>query len=173
MNRNLSSELFTSNPRLPGMEFSPMDTEDGVMGGVVKGDPLQPLFRQIAVPGAGRMKLPKLLETVNQLGDDRGVPRRMGLHWTHDYDQAWDWGAGDDEDESIIIEADHPGLEHVMDWGGDDDAVLDRTVVGKEYAKFASPEVSVRPGAPLNVRAVHRWRGDDYRREVFGFRGEA
>ena len=90
---------------------------------------------------------------------DLSTQRRLGSHWTHDYEQAKEWAdyhGNTDNTLSVIMEAEHPGTHHTMDWNNPKDVgTLENIVVSKEFNDMALPEVSIRPGAPMTVKALH------------------
>lgn len=110
--------------------------------GLTRGDPSKPIYRTLALEGP------------NPLG------RSLGTHWTHDLEQAKSY-AYDNEEHApakythhVILEADHPGHQHVMDWSKPEDRkILHDTVMGNP--SDADPEIPIRPGAPIHVRAIH------------------
>ena len=80
----------------------------------------------------------------------------LGRHWTHDRDWAKGYGTP-----NVVLEAEHPGHQHVMDWDKDR-AEADATVVHHDYIERSLPEVPIRAGSPMRVRAVHLYNeGED------------
>lgn len=79
-----------------------------------------------------------------------------GIHWTHDLD-ATHW-LSEGMTKPVIYEAAHPGHEHVMSYDDPKDAktLKDTTGFDKESAHRMTPaEVPIRPGAPLQIMAMH------------------
>jgi hypothetical protein len=78
----------------------------------------------------------------------------LGLHWSHDLDAVKWWG--ENMEKPKIIEAAHPGYEHVMNYDKDRETLTRTTGFTEDRAHEMLPaEVPVRPGAPLQVMAVH------------------
>lgn len=109
--------------------------------GLTMGDESLPLYRSFARPG---------------LSD---LPESVGLHWTHDLEQAKSYALDDLEHApdgfvpSILV-IDHPGFSNVMSWDDpDDQVVLHETVMGVLHDE-AEPEVPIRPGTRLKITAV-------------------
>jgi len=148
-------------PRPDGPQFSMPS------GGITPGEPSLPLYRYINL----RHNDPDFADLVDDVlvgkksadvGNqviDKSTERRLGSHWTHDFDFVKDWAehnSNTDNSTSIIFEADHPGPEHIMDWENPrDKRTLEDIVVSEDFKDQSLPEVSVRPGTPMNIRAVH------------------
>lgn len=135
--------------------------------GVFKGNPAARMYRSISVPyekirdyrETGDVGV--LTDHINRPGKDTGVDRNIGLHWQHDVEFAkkHNWGEG----QPIVVEADHPGHDHVMTSHSDDPAM--KTVMPdrgsnngawlEPNSRGVLPEVPIRPGTSLNIRAVH------------------
>lgn len=160
----------------------------------------------------------RILANVSRKHKDSGHDTQMGIHWQHDLPTAEDWGndlrqygAGIHGDKTfpVVIEADHPGKEHVisrdtayhqgryreeatppegMDVNGPtwkrnkatgaakDWALIHDTVGPHEMDAGMSPEVPVRPGAPMRVHAIHLPDPEEtgkYIRHPVQFRGYA
>lgn len=151
-------------------------------GGLTTGNPHARLYRTLQVPG--HLTDPKdVLDYASQKGVDGGHERNLGIHWSHRLDETSDlahevqdgnWGRHGPDAHAVIIEADHPGREHIIDASthhtppegmkagktrlqGDakDFAVIRDTVGPYSEHPMALPEVPVRPGAPMRVHAVH------------------
>jgi len=81
----------------------------------------------------------------------------LGRHWTHDRDWAKGYGQS-----NVVLEAEHPGYGAVMDWDKDREEA-DATVVNHRYIERALPEVPIRAGSPMRVRAVHLYNKESDR----------
>lgn len=102
----------------------------------------------------------------------------LGRHWTHDKDYAG-WladgeGAVDDKGRytGVIIEAEHPGHEHVLDWDKDREEAS-ATIIPEQVREKAQPEVPIRGGAPMRVRAIHLPKGTGWQRHEVDHRSKA
>jgi hypothetical protein len=155
--------------------------------GTFKGNPHARLYRTIEVPS--RLSTPEeVLQFASRPGKDGGHDRSLGIHWQHDIDVASDHGAhwnGNEDSKKVILEADHPGHDHVVDnsptWHGGppeeainhrgrnklsgypkDWALIHDTVGPHTLDTAMLAEVPVRPGAPMKVHAVHMPESDEY-----------
>lgn len=178
----------------------------------LKGNPHARLYRMVMVPN--HLTDPKaVMEHVSQPGSDRGHSRSMGIHWQHDLDIATDLSHQADRDEwggfgsggnhhPVIVEADHPGHKHVVDFtptphggppegvvGGSprnnrltgykkDWALIHDTVGPHDLGAAMLPEVPIRPGAPMQVHAVHfpdeeSSTSGDFKRVPVKYKGQA
>lgn len=148
--------------------------------GTVKGDPVQPLYRTMTLPslpdaGSDEDLVSGYLDAASRGGGD--YPRKgsgfLGLHWSHNRVEA---DSGDEDRVSVAWEVDHPGHDSVMDWENASDLpIMERTIVDKDYKTAAFPEVPLRPGTDVNLRAMHLqdpWSGD-WRRIGFNDRRRA
>lgn len=159
--RNLSrQQFFDSDPeftaaQLPGMEDLGMKTyaddpdayDPTELRGTARnyGDPAKPLYRRLG----GIQNI----EDINT--------QALGRHWTHDPEWALDpttdissRSTGDPRHE-YVIEAEHPGRDAIMTWETDKKE-MDRFVGPEEYDGAYVPEVPIRGGTPMNIRAIHR-----------------
>lgn len=93
----------------------------------------------------------------------------LGRHWTHD--QEW---TKNFLPSNAVLEADHPGYDSVMDWEKDRDEA-EATVIDPHYIERALPEVPIRAGSPMNIRAVHLYdeKAGDWKRHEIDFTGKA
>lgn len=176
--------------------------------GTFNGNPHARLYRALHVPD--HVTTPEAaFEHASQPHRDRGHSTRLGIHWQHDYAYAQDladtahssdWGGHGDDSHSVILEADHPGHEHVIDQtpvqgGGPpegiplntyahdrltgyqkDWALINDTVGPHNLNSAMLPEVPVRPGAPMQIHAVHfphPTKSGEYVRVPFKARGLA
>lgn len=145
--------------------------------GTFKGNPHARLYRAVSVPD--RLSTPEeVWQHVNRPGRDRGHDRTLGIHWQHDRDTAYGHLPDYEGERKVVLEADHPGLEHVVDntptWHGGppeeaisyrsrnrltgypkDWALIHDTVGPHTMDAAMLAEVPVRPGASLSVHAVH------------------
>lgn len=139
-------------------------------GGLTRGESSLPLYRYInlkhkdpdfsdLVDDTLEGKSGRTSEDIGNQVLDKSTERRLGSHWTHDFDFVKDWAdyhTNTDNSTSIILEASHPGNEHIMDWDNQrDKQTLEDIVVSEDFKDMSLPEVSVRPGTPMNLRAVH------------------
>lgn len=136
-------------------------------GGLTRGESSLPLYRYIKL----RHNDPEFSDLVDDtlvgkasadIGNqvlDKSTQSRLGSHWTHDFDFVKDWAdyhTNTDNYTSVILEAEHPGNEHIMDWDNQHDKqTLEDIVVSEDFKDSSLPEVSVRPGTPMSLRAVH------------------
>lgn len=158
MNLNLSrSQFFGSDPeftaaQFPGMEdlgmktYADEDPESTELRGTARnfGDPAKPLYR--------RLSGVRSIEDINTAS--------LGRHWTHDAEWALDPVTEVSQDDfgpenEFVVEAEHPGRDAVMTWEADKDE-MDRYVGPEEFDGAYIPEVPIRGGTPMNIRAVHR-----------------
>ena len=168
-------------------------------GGVFRGNQHARLYRAVAVPE--HVDTPeKVLEHMSRVRGHQHTAQSLGLHWQHDlptatdigYDSANEWKNGD---RGVIVEADHPGYEHIMDLSHDhrqgppeganapfskqtqqvrDYHTLHQTVGPHNMHDFMLPEVPVRHGAPMDVHAVHFHDGpNNWVRNPVQFKGVA
>ena len=157
--------------------------------GVIKGNPQLPLYRAMSVEhndpefddhmdhhlGESREGDQKIAERlmghITAPKSDRGTATHVGLHWTHDKDWAEDFahharGMYEKDDfpgshRPVIVEAHHPGHEHVMSWDNPaDHKPLTNTVGPQDVDSWMLGEVPVRPGAPMHIKALHVARSD-------------
>ena len=135
--------------------------------GTTGGDPSLPLYRQLDIrhddPNfagevASAIRSGKTGKVANKLVG-MATQGRLGSHWTHDIEQVRsysDQSEHGDNVTSIILEAPHPGAEHVMSWDNpSDDKIMNQIVGGREYRNAVQPEVPIRPGTPMRINAVH------------------
>ena len=196
--------------------------------GMTRGNPGMPLYRSVVTQTGvrelehqdfdlndaadRRMVASAILHRVNERRSDRGHATRLGIHWQHEHDYASDLADNLDREHNstsrrfhthtpVIVEADHPGHEHVVGFDYDhrqgppeevtkrgmysspsglgrearDWRVINDTVGPHNLLDAMQPEVPVRPGAPLTVRALHvRNPADDqWHRIPVNHRGEA
>lgn len=148
--------------------------------GVERGDPNQPLYRMMRLGSDAPSDPAGMLEFANRkrtATEGGGINHRLGIHWTHDLDQANDWFNNEDEDDRpAIFEAYHPGPKHVMDYDNEDGRpIMERTIAPRGYGRSVLDEVPIRPGAPLTMRAVHTasGRGDLQRHRLPATRAQA
>lgn len=91
---------------------------------------------------------------------DGTVKTQVGTHWTHDFNQVQAYsdqarGHGDGAT-SVVLEAHHPGLQHVMSWDSPKDfATMEKIIVPSRHRESAQLEVPLRPNTPLNITAMH------------------
>jgi len=112
--------------------------------GTTSGDPSLPLYRFV-----GGKKL-----------DQKGT----AIHWTHDKHEVEQMAT---ESEGFILTADHPGLQHVLDWeNARDRDVMERTIGSYAYRDKVFPEVPIRPNAPIKVRTIERVSINGTRRKI-------
>jgi hypothetical protein len=104
----------------------------------------------------------KLMEHIDKPREhafDSRVGVRVGSHWTHDFDQVQHYSDYSDHgpgSTSAVLEAHHPGYEHVMRWEHPKDSeTLSRIVVPAHQKEGAQLEVPIRPGTPMNISALH------------------
>lgn len=157
--------------------------------GVVRGHPQARLYRSMQVPNH-HTDPHSILQYASRPGRDSGVQRSLGLHWQHDLTYAQDlastvhgenWGRHGENGHAVILEADHPGFDHVVTHdtakpGSLDEKVINQTVGPKEENEMLLPEVHTRPGAPMVVRAVHTphpTRSGEFIRHAVNFKGQA
>jgi hypothetical protein len=136
-------------------------------GGLTPGEPSLPLYRYINLhhgdtdwaDSVDDALVGKKTADVGNEVLDRSTQRRLGSHWTHDFNFVKDWAdyhTNTNNSTSVILEASHPGAEHIMDWSNPrDKGTLEDIVVSEDFRDMALPEVSIRPGTPMNIRAVH------------------
>lgn len=177
--------------------------------GVFKGNQHARLYRSLQIPEWHAEKPQDVADFVAQPRSDRGHETHLGIHWQHDLDVASDlavtsnsndWGRHGDHGVSVILEADHPGYEHVVDFtpepgGGPpegmkprafrsgaltgrqrDWALTNDTIGAHDLLDFMLPEVPVRPGAPMRVHAIHMenpHKAGEYIRHPLQFKGQA
>jgi hypothetical protein len=154
--------------------------------GVTKGNPNARLYRTVHVP-EHLTSAQDVVEYANRPGKDYPHDRNLGIHWQHHLniaqdhlghrDEASKYGRHGDKGTPVILEADHPGLEHIVDAtphdgppkgavGGSpknnhltgypkDWALIHDTVGPHDMNDAMLAEVPVRPGAPMAVHAVH------------------
>lgn len=150
--------------------------------GITKGNPQLPIFRGLSVehgnplfdedideglgksPHHDRVIADHLMGHLTAPQNDRGIGTNVGIHWTHDGEWAKDYANhyhveynhGSETHRPVVVEAYHPGLEHVMSWDNPGDhKALTQTVGDRKYDQQMLGEVPVRPGAPLHIRALH------------------
>lgn len=141
------------------------------------------------VGGPDEPAVQSILQSVSRKHSDRGWDTNLGIHWQHDLGAAQDHFGGNAEAYGnhgsrgieAIIEADHPGYDHIVDntptpHGGPpegvtssafssrrkgltgyerDWAIINDTVGPHDLDSAMLPEVPVRPGAPMTVHAIH------------------
>lgn len=91
-------------------------------------------------------------------GDELRPGNQYGIHWTHDVNEVEEMAR---DAAGFIVEADHPGYRHVMDWENViDRPLMEQTIGGYEYRDKVFPEVPIRPGAPINVTSIYRVDSD-------------
>lgn len=160
--------------------------------GVVRGHPQARMYRAIHIPEQHAGTPEDVLAYASQSRRDTGHPISLGIHWQHDLPTAQDlsaeaernnWGRHGDAGVSVMLEADHPGHEHVLDFSHNPESgppeelgnqaerfgpapksasqsskdwkVVNDTVGPHNMLGAMLPEVPVRPGAPMRVHAVH------------------
>lgn len=106
-------------------------------------------------------------------GEDVGFKEpgsTLGRHWTHDQD----WAKNFFGNSNVVLEADHPGRKHVLDWEKDQKEAS-ATVVHHDYIERSLPEVPIRAGSPMNIRAVHLYDESKggWQRHPIEYRGKA
>lgn len=192
--------------------------------GTFRGNQHARLYRSVQVPTHAMEALRKsqwgddvggpdheaVLEVLAQAArphSDRGHDTNLGIHWQHSKAAAEDYasdlttsGRHGDRGISVIIEADHPGYDHVVDntpnpGGGPpegardgarsnnrltgyakDWALINDTVGPHNLDSAMLPEVPVRPGAPMAVHAIHMpdpAKSGNYLRNPVQFKGQA
>ena len=117
------------------------------MSGYSQGHPQARLYRVVDLHGGSKAS-----------SESGGV----GLHWSHDLDTVKWWGSN--MQKPHIIEAAHPGYEHVMTYDDPKDAktLHETTGYDKESShKMMPAEVPIRPGAPMQIMAMHTPVGTD------------
>jgi hypothetical protein len=117
------------------------------MSGYSQGHPQARLYRVVDLHGGSKAS-----------SESGGV----GLHWSHDLDTVKWWGSN--MQKPHIIEAAHPGYEHVMTYDDPKDAktLHETTGFDKESShKMMPAEVPIRPGAPMQIMAMHTPVGTD------------
>lgn len=173
--------------------------------GLYKGTPQLPLYRALQLPHPDHMGhdvrdlLGKDHATDQAVAhhfvshavdghNDRGHHTTLGIHWSHDSEATQDladhahnsdWGNHGDAGHPVMLEADHPGHEHVLDYETTDRTHRDHKVVSDtvgthDVHQFMLPEVPVRPGAPMHLRAIHVQKHDGtYHRIPVGLHTQA
>lgn len=109
----------------------------------------------------------RLYRVVDMAGGSKASPETggIGIHWTHDI-TATHW-ISEQMEKPVIHEAVHPGYEHVMTYDDPKDARILKETTGfdKESAHRMTPaEVPIRPGAPMQILAMHTPVGNGWRR---------
>lgn len=126
--------------------------------GTFKGNPAARLYRAVQVPGHVAEDGPeRILEHINGRHTDRGHDTNMGIHWQHDLPTAQDYAShlettgrhSDHGGVSVILEADHPGHEHVVD---DTPVTRVERLRGKPMLTDDGPPEGVYAGRPGNNR---------------------
>lgn len=136
--------------------------------GVTRGTPRLPLYRQMEIHHNDPEFAAFVEEAIRSGRHSDIAPTlmkmatrdRLGSHWTHDIEQVRaysDQSEHGDTATSIILEAQHPGETHIMDWDNPKDAPIMSRLIGgsKEDSGFIQPEVPVRPGTPMKIKAIH------------------
>lgn len=147
--------------------------------GTTAGDQSQPLFRGLLLRNMHFSPETALGEVLNapdrrdlihphERGfEEEGTGTRepgatLGRHWTHDlqyardlvdYDSDWEDGKGSN---AVVLEAEHPGYDAVLDWDRDR-REAENTIVPYGARESAMPEVPIRAGSRVRVRAVHTY----------------
>lgn len=125
--------------------------------GTFQGNPQARLYRAMQVPDWHDTP-EAVLQHASQPGVDRGHDRSLGIHWQHDLGEATDlantaqsnnWGKYGDHGHPVILEADHPGHEHVID---DTPHLSYQNIRGKQMLADAGPPEGARAGYPGNNR---------------------
>lgn len=160
--------------------------------GVFKGNPHARIYRNIGMPSSVARDFREtgdvgvITDHITRTTKDVGIDRSLGFHWQHDLSAAKEhtWGPGYAR---VVVEADHPGHEHVLNFDHDHESgpmedhkgnviqsrpysnaeralwtprmrdyhAMEATVGPHSMKDTVLPEVPIRPGAPLNVHAVH------------------
>lgn len=178
--------------------------------GMYKGSPQLPLYRGVALPDVHEHHLEHLgkspehdqaiahhlMDRIDTQHSDRGHRTQLGIHWSHDPEATMDlantahadWHNGGEHGHPVMLEADHPGHEHVIDFsdpmkeqgGGRPDKpskdwhLTNDTIGSHNMLKFMLPEVPIRPGAPMHLRAIHVQKPNgDFHRIPVGLRTKA
>lgn len=176
--------------------------------GVFRGNPNARLYRRLNLP-SDAFDFTDPEKGIRQVHESQRVERGheigLGIHWQHDIENAkrHTWGAGN---RRVILEADHPGHEHVVDFTHDwragpmedsrgqvisgsraypraersewtqrqrDYHIAEATIGPHNMLGHVLPEVPIRPGAPLQVHAVHVEGRGGWMRHPVGFEGMA
>jgi hypothetical protein len=151
---------------------------------VTPGNPSLPLYRYVHVnhddpeidrlmeEGSHEEALHRMLP---HIGGDRDPDwaghslNNLGIHWTHDpslprfMSQEDSHGGGS---HGVILQADHPGVEHTMSWDDPRDAKLMHATVFGGPDAGVHPEVAIRPNAPMNVNAAYLYDDQDRTHKV-------
>lgn len=146
--------------------------------GTTEGDPGMPLYRGLVLQRddhpTPESALHEILGTSDRHWETSPVGTKeqgtsLGRHWTHDQHWASSIPYG-----NAVLEAEHPGREHVMDWDKDR-AEASSTIMGHEMRHASLPEVPIRGGAPMKIRAIHLPTGEagEWERHPINYEGRA